>query len=76
MGNSPADSVVNSDHQVWGVQNLYVVDASVFPDAIGPQPMQTIYTIAKLFVDNLSKRDRRTSKDIPKDKVRADRLEE
>jgi choline dehydrogenase-like flavoprotein len=63
MGRSPGDSVVNSDHQVWGVENLYVVDASVFPDAIGPQPMQTIYTIAKLFVGNLLKREHRTSRD-------------
>lgn len=51
LGTSPEFSVVDPDHQVWGVDGLYVVDASVFPTSPGANPMQSIYAISKLFVD-------------------------
>jgi choline dehydrogenase-like flavoprotein len=51
MGPSPDVSVVSSDHAVWDVQNLFVVDGSVFPGSIGANPMQSIYTVAKIFAD-------------------------
>jgi choline dehydrogenase-like flavoprotein len=47
----PQRGVVSPDHHVWGTKNLYVVDGSVFPGSVGANPMQTIYTIAKLFSD-------------------------
>ena len=31
MGFSPDDSVVDSSHRVWGIDNLFVVDGSVLP---------------------------------------------
>jgi choline dehydrogenase-like flavoprotein len=46
MGAEGAGSVVNSDHQVWGVPGLYVVDASAFPSSSGVNPMLTIMGIA------------------------------
>ncbi|MBV8549792.1 MAG: GMC family oxidoreductase [Acidobacteriaceae bacterium] len=54
MGASPSDSVVGRDFHVWGTRNLYVVDGSVFPTSVGANPMQTIYTVAKIFADRAS----------------------
>lgn len=52
MGSNPRDSVVGTDFHVWGTENLYVVDGSIFPTSIGANPMQSIYTFAKIFADN------------------------
>lgn len=52
MGASPQDSVVGQDFHVWGTESLYVVDGSVFPTSVGANPMQSIYTIAKIFADH------------------------
>ncbi len=46
MGASARSSVVDPEHRVWGVRNLYVADASVFPTASGVNPMLTIMGIA------------------------------
>ena len=51
MGTSPANSVVGPDHHVWGTKALYVMDSSIFPSSIGANPMQSIYTFAKLLAD-------------------------
>jgi choline dehydrogenase-like flavoprotein len=55
MGASPRDSVVSREFKVWGTEGLYVVDGSVFPTSIGANPMQSIYTFAKIFADRLVK---------------------
>ena len=52
MGASPMDSVVGQDFQVWGTEGLFVVDGSIFPTSVGANPMQSIYTIAKIFADH------------------------
>jgi len=52
MGASPQSSVVGQDFHVWGTDGLYVVDGSVFPTSVGANPMQSIYTIAKIFADH------------------------
>lgn len=58
---SPKSSVVSPQFKVWDqetgkeIDNLYVCDSSVFPTSVGANPMQSIYTIAKLFVDRLIK---------------------
>ena len=52
MGASPQNSVVGQDFHVWGTERLYVVDGSVFPTSVGANPMQSIYTIAKIFADH------------------------
>jgi choline dehydrogenase-like flavoprotein len=51
LGSSAADSVVSKDFKVWGTEGLYVVDGSIFPTSIGANPMQSIYTFAKIFAD-------------------------
>jgi choline dehydrogenase-like flavoprotein len=51
MGSDAANSVVGRDFHVWGTRSFYVVDGSVFPTSIGANPMQSIYTFAKIFAD-------------------------
>jgi choline dehydrogenase-like flavoprotein len=50
-GASADNSVVSKDFRVWGTEGLYVVDGSIFPTSIGANPMQSIYTFAKIFAD-------------------------
>jgi choline dehydrogenase-like flavoprotein len=54
MGASEANGVVSRDFRVWGTRNLYVVDGSIFPTSIGANPMQSIYTFAKIFADRVT----------------------
>ncbi len=53
MGLSPDNSVVDSHQMVWGTTNLFVADSSIHPMSIGANPMQSIYTFAKIFADQL-----------------------
>ena len=46
MGASRRTSVVDAEHRVWGIRNLYVADASTFPSASGVNPMLTVMAIA------------------------------
>ena len=54
MGDAPSNSVVGQDFHVWGTERLYVVDVSIFPTSVGANPMQSIYTIAKIFADHFN----------------------
>ncbi|KHN11789.1 Long-chain-alcohol oxidase FAO4A [Glycine soja] len=46
MGSNPKQSVVNPTGETWEVEGLYVADASVFPTALGVNPMVTVQAIA------------------------------
>ncbi|MDC0178434.1 GMC family oxidoreductase [Woeseiaceae bacterium] len=55
MGGDPESSVVDPEHRVRGMHNLFVVDGSVFPTALGVNPSETIYAMshrAREFVGN------------------------
>jgi hypothetical protein len=56
MGNDPENCVVDSDCKVYGFDNLYVCDASVFPTALGVNPQQTVMALAALTADKISNR--------------------
>lgn len=54
-----AGGALAPDHRVWRApgqvyQNLYVIDGSVFPTSVGANPMQAIYTFARLAADRLA----------------------
>jgi choline dehydrogenase-like flavoprotein len=51
MGADPETSVVDHRLRAWEHPNLYIVDSSIFPTSVGANPMQTIYTIGKIFAD-------------------------
>jgi long-chain-alcohol oxidase len=46
MGRNPDDSVVDGNGEVHGMRNLFVADASLFPGAVGVNPMITIAALA------------------------------
>lgn len=41
------DAVVDLNTKVWGTDNLFVVDASIFPGMISPNPSAYIVTVAE-----------------------------
>ena len=46
MGADPDQAVVDSTFRFRGIDNLFVVDGSVFPTSLGVNPSQTIYGLA------------------------------
>jgi len=46
MGSDPSRSVVDTQHRLRGVPNLFVVDGSVLPTSLGVNPSETIYALA------------------------------
>jgi choline dehydrogenase-like flavoprotein len=46
MSNDPATGVVNSEFKVFGFENLFVCDASVFPTSLGVNPQVTVMALA------------------------------
>lgn len=59
IGPDPKKAVVSTNQRVWNnvnsheIPNLYVCDSSIHPTSIGANPMQSIYTFAKIFADRL-----------------------
>jgi choline dehydrogenase-like flavoprotein len=47
IGTSARDSVADPDGKVWGVDGLYITDASAFPTASGVNPMLTAMALAR-----------------------------
>lgn len=55
MGADAKECVVDSDCKVYGFQNLYVCDASVFPTALGVNPQLTVMALAAITADKIAK---------------------
>ena len=55
MGNDPNESVVNSNCETHDVENLYVIDGSVFATSGAVNPTPTIQAIALRAADIISK---------------------
>ena len=54
MGTSPAESVIDADHRVWGVPNLFVCDGSVMPTQGSANPALTIMALASRLAGRLA----------------------
>ena len=54
MGADPATSIVNANLRHHRITNLFVVDGSVFPTALGVNPSQSIYGLAHWARDSIS----------------------
>ncbi|KAE9614539.1 putative long-chain-alcohol oxidase [Lupinus albus] len=46
MGSNPKESVVNQMGETWEIEGLFLADTSVFPTALGVNPMVTVQAIA------------------------------
>ncbi|MDQ4014161.1 MAG: GMC family oxidoreductase [Thermoproteota archaeon] len=55
MGNNTEECVVDSDCKVYGFENLYVCDASVFPSALGVNPQLTVMALATMTANKIVK---------------------
>jgi len=58
MSTSPNDGVVDDQLQVWGIPNLFVCSAAVFPTSSHSNPTLTLLALAARLVDRLSKVER------------------
>jgi len=54
MGTSPDESVIDADHRVWGVPNLFVCDGSVMPTQGAANPALTIMALASRLAERLA----------------------
>ena len=54
MGADPRTSVVDPDGRLWGQDDLYVADASVFPSSGGTGPSLTVIALALRLGDHLA----------------------
>jgi choline dehydrogenase-like flavoprotein len=53
MGADPARSVVNPQLRHHALENLFVIDGSVFPTSLGVNPMESIYAVASWASDHV-----------------------
>ncbi len=53
MGAKREESVVDADHRVWGLPNLFVADGSVMPTQGSANPALTIMALASRLADRL-----------------------
>ena len=55
MGTDPAESVIDSNHRVWGVRNLFVADGSVMPTQGAANPALTIMALSSRLAEVISR---------------------
>ncbi len=56
MGSDPRTSVVDCNHEVHAVRNLFVCDPSVFPTAVSVDPSETIMAFSYVAVNRMLER--------------------
>jgi len=54
MGSDPERSVVDSDHRVWGIPNLFIADGSVMPTQGSANPALTIMALSARLAERLA----------------------
>ena len=55
MGSNSDECVVDSDCKVYGFENLFVCDASIFPTALGVNPQLTVMALATITANRIIK---------------------
>ncbi len=54
MGTRPDNSVVDADHRVWGVPNVFLADGSVCPTQGSANPALTIMALASRLAERMA----------------------
>lgn len=54
MGTDPKKSVVDPRGESWPVAGLYITDASLFPTALGINPMVTVEAMSYVVASNMA----------------------
>lgn len=54
MGTAPENSVVDADHRMWGVPNVFLADGSVCPTQGSANPALTIMALAARLAERLA----------------------
>jgi len=54
MGTRPENSVVDSEHRVWGVENLMIADGSVCPTQGSANPALTIMSLSSRLAERIA----------------------
>jgi choline dehydrogenase-like flavoprotein len=54
MGARPEQSVIDADHRVWGMENLFVCDGSAMPTQGSANPALTIMVLASRLAERLA----------------------
>lgn len=75
MGFGPQDSVVNSDHKVWGTENLFVTDGSACPTQGSANPALTIMALSSRLGERFSRNQVPDSQPTPQPRRHKDRAE-
>ncbi|HEY2635819.1 MAG TPA: GMC family oxidoreductase [Solirubrobacteraceae bacterium] len=73
MGTAAAESVIDADHRVWGVPNLFVCDGSVMPTQGSANPALTIMALASRLGERLGAGRVRTPRRDPRRRTPAGR---
>ena len=55
MGADPREAVLDSFARVYGLDNLFVADASIFPTSLGVNPMMTIMAAAHKIAEHIDR---------------------
>ena len=54
MGTSPEHSVIDADHRIWDVPNVFVADGSVCPTQGSANPALTIMALASRLAERMA----------------------
>jgi choline dehydrogenase-like flavoprotein len=54
MGTTPEHSVIDADHRIWGVPNVFVADGSVCPTQGSANPALTIMALASRLAERMA----------------------
>jgi choline dehydrogenase-like flavoprotein len=54
MGTSPDNSVIDADHRIWGVPNVFCSDGSVMPTQGSANPALTIMALASRLAERIA----------------------
>ncbi len=65
IGRSAEDGVIDTDHRVFGYENLLVCDGAAVPANVGVNPSLTITALAERAMSRVPAKEGATAVDVP-----------